>query len=179
MLPWIFVIRRADVGPILTRVQKFPAHYVARSFLSISNSRIPAREKKQTITTKDRSFFTSVRHHLRSFLSSELFKPKPNARKQWDELEDVEKNLWVRLGWSSTSWLNGPPPESERKTWDQLSDEEKAAARTLKLGLFIPHDHKLHDPLWAKDSFDGAKQWDQSFWSEGLIAPWFIYSMLK
>ncbi len=86
-------------------------------------------------------------------------------------MEDLEKNLWARLGWNSTSWLIGPPPESERKIWDQLSDEEKAAARTLKLGLFIPDDHKLHGPLWAKDSFDGAKQWDQSFLGEGLIAP--------
>ena len=86
----------------------------------------------------------------------------------WSELSDLEIKHWVCLGWSSSTWQHGPPPESERKTWDELSDEEKVAAHALKSGMLIPRDNKLHDPLWAKDSFDGARHFDGSkkLWHE-------------
>ena len=93
---------------------------------------------------------------------------KTNSKKEWFELSEPEKNHWICLGWNSSSWLEGPPPESERKEWDKLSDKEKDAARALKLSMLIPRDNILHDPLWAKDSFDGAKHFDgsQKLWHE-------------
>jgi hypothetical protein len=87
------------------------------------------------------------------------------GKQSWSELPKNEIELWTTLGWNESSWSNGPAPESEQKTWDQLSINQQNAARTLKSSMRIP---TLHDPQWAKDSFDGAKHFDGTtkLWSE-------------
>jgi hypothetical protein len=172
MLLWNTVIRQqrtvAVVGHVVTRFENSAANYFHRSFsLSISNNGMPAIEKTKAIMIKDQPAYSSS-HSLRNLSSSHPFKTETYSTKQWSELSDLEKKNWACLGWNSSCWLKGPPPESERKTWDKLSDEEKVAARELKISMLIPSNNSLHDPLWAKDSFDGAKHFDGSMklWHE-------------
>jgi hypothetical protein len=154
----------AAVGHVFARFESYSANYFARSFSSMSKAGMTARDKFQPIEHA----FNSTRQLHRFFSLSNSPNSVPNFKKDWNELSEVEKRHWVCLGWSSSSWLQGPPPESERRAWANLSNEEKAAARALKLSKLIPRDSSLHDPFWAKDSFDGAKHFDGSkkLWNE-------------
>jgi hypothetical protein len=167
MLLWKIVGRQprswAAVGHLFSRSDISPANCFTRSFLSISNATgMTERGKAQTMKEHPtRQFFR--------FFS--LYYPpntEPNSKKDWNDLSEMEHKHWVCLGWNSTNWLQGPPPESEQKIWADLSSEEKAAARALKLSMLIPRDSALHDPMWAKDSFDGSKHFDGSkkLWHE-------------
>ena len=52
----------------------------------------------------------------------------------WDELSDIQKEMWEILGWDEDMWDEPDehdPPASQSKTWEELSEKERKAASAL------------------------------------------------
>ena len=51
--------------------------------------------------------------------------------KNWHDMPLATRALWSSLGWSASTWSNGPNPPSDSLDWEDLSDEEQQAASML------------------------------------------------
>lgn len=66
--------------------------------------------------------------------------------------------LWSSLGWTKSTWANGPNPPSDSLDWEDLSDEEQQAASMLGYTEQTWDDEGFGNPFQSAEGWSYKKE---------------------